>query len=1045
MTVKIAHIADVHWRGLSRHEEYRKTFEIFFEKCRKLKPDYIYIGGDIVHSKTQNISPELIASLSWWFNEMASICEVVVILGNHDGLMLNSDRLDTVSPIVEALDNPRITLYKNSGVFPFKNHPGFNWCVLSCFDTENWKSARPVKGDINVALYHGAIWGSHTDLDFMLDGDDNISIFDGFDFGMLGDIHKRQSLDKEKRIWYSGSTVPQNFSETQQKGFLFWQIEDKNNFDVKFHPIEHVHPYVTLDWDSDFDKLVDQAKELKEGTRVRIRANERLPYALARKLSKKIRKDHGASDVVFKYDTSNKKMPISEEVSSIAKSGTLDDRTVKKLLRTYNGTTERSESFWSEIDQQVDTALSNSAKAMQHGNRWSIKKMEFDNTFGYGKDNVIDFTKLNGIIGLFGRNRAGKSSIPGTLTYGLYNKNDRNIVSNLHVVNARADYCQAAITFSVNDKSYRTERQSVKCTSRGTETVMTHLNLYEVDDDDGIVKDMSGEQRRETEKDLTKLIGTSDDFMLTSFASQGGMNSFINLGGSERRKTICRFLGLDVFSELNKIFRDASLETKTLMKTFKGKDYEKEKSNLLETVRDYRLKKDECSSVLNECTSDLRSELSILQSLTSQISIEVDDIPTIENNIVISKNSISNLENNIEAIEDKIKKAKKIIVGAESALDESEYTRLKEMVDSCNKLLSNKSLLEIDLNKVDAKLQHLNKKIDLLRTHKYDPDCSFCCDNEFIKEANEAKIKLPDLQNDKKIIIAKINNLDASINKDEYSRGKNYVDNFDKRTSKVTGLKLKLSKIELEKEKNLSELTAEKQCLIDLNSSLSAAKKASDPVLVQSIERLSKRVEEMKSEQVSHQEKLSKLSTRIGVYQEKLDSLQEEKRQYDKILVDWSVYEFLLAATSWRGIPAAILQSMVPAINEELGSILQEAVGFTIELEIDDSKTEMYINYGDSRRPIECGSGMEKMVSSLALRVALTNISSLSKSDMLIIDEGFGSLDSANVEAVTGLLQKLRSWYRLIVLISHVDLVKDSVDDIIEITSYDKNAKVVYG
>ena len=70
----------------------------------------------------------------------------------------------------------------------------------------------------------------------------------------------------------------------------------------------------------------------------------------------------------------------------------------------------------------------------------------------------------------------------------------------------------------------------------------------------------------------------------------------------------------------------------------------------------------------------------------------------------------------------------------------------------------------------------------------------------------------------------------------------------------------------------------------------------------------------------------------------------------------------------------------------------------------------MYINYGDSRRPIECGSGMEKMVSSLALRVALTNISSLSKADMLIIDEGFGSLDSANVEAVTQLLQKLRNW-----------------------------------
>jgi exonuclease SbcC len=180
------------------------------------------------------------------------------------------------------------------------------------------------------------------------------------------------------------------------------------------------------------------------------------------------------------------------------------------------------------------------------------------------------------------------------------------------------------------------------------------------------------------------------------------------------------------------------------------------------------------------------------------------------------------------------------------------------------------------------------------------------------------------------------------------------------------------------------------------------------------------------------------------VHQEKLKNVDDESKSYKKILIDWSVYEFLLAATSWRGIPATILQSLVPSINEELGSILQESVGFTIELEIDDAKTEMYINYGDSKRPIECGSGMEKMVSSLALRVALTNISSLSKSDMLIIDEGFGSLDSANVESVTQLLQKLRSWYRLIVLISHVDVVKDCVDDLIEISSFEKNAKVIY-
>ena len=32
---------------------------------------------------------------------------------------------------------------------------------------------------------------------------------------------------------------------------------------------------------------------------------------------------------------------------------------------------------------------------------WKLKKFEFSNMFSYGEDNVVDFTKLNGIVGLF--------------------------------------------------------------------------------------------------------------------------------------------------------------------------------------------------------------------------------------------------------------------------------------------------------------------------------------------------------------------------------------------------------------------------------------------------------------------------------------------------------------------------------------------------------------------------------------------------------------------------------------------------------------------
>ena len=105
---------------------------------------------------------------------------------------------------------------------------------------------------------------------------------------------------------------------------------------------------------------------------------------------------------------------------------------------------------------------------------------------------------------------------------------------------------------------------------------------------------------------------------------------------------------------------------------------------------------------------------------------------------------------------------------------------------------------------------------------------------------------------------------------------------------------------------------------------------------------------------------------------------------------------------------------------------------------------QVYINYGDSKRIIECCSGMEKMMSAMAIRVALINVSNLPKPDMLIIDEGFGSLDSGNVEACNRFLESLKKWFRIILVISHVDAVKDGVDNVLEIRREGVDAKIYH-
>ena len=53
---------------------------------------------------------------------------------------------------------------------------------------------------------------------------------------------------------------------------------------------------------------------------------------------------------------------------------------------------------------------------------------------------------------------------------------------------------------------------------------------------------------------------------------------------------------------------------------------------------------------------------------------------------------------------------------------------------------------------------------------------------------------------------------------------------------------------------------------------------------------------------------------------------------------------------------------------------------------------------------------------------------------MLIIDEGFGTLDETNVEACNRLLTSLKKWFKNILVITHVDSVKDAVDNTLEIT-----------
>ena len=120
---KIYHIADIHIRNLKRHQEYKTVFERTAAAIKKtLGPnDIIFLGGDIVHAKT-DMTPELIQSVQEFFKMFADIAPTILITGNHDCNLNNVSRLDALTPIVNALNHPNLHYHPNHQLFRHRHY-----------------------------------------------------------------------------------------------------------------------------------------------------------------------------------------------------------------------------------------------------------------------------------------------------------------------------------------------------------------------------------------------------------------------------------------------------------------------------------------------------------------------------------------------------------------------------------------------------------------------------------------------------------------------------------------------------------------------------------------------------------------------------------------------------------------------------------------------------------------------------------------------------------------------------------------------------------
>ena len=201
----IVHLADVHVKLTKRHQEYREVFYKLYESIKKTpSTTAIFVLGDLFQNKN-DLSPECVDLVAEFLFKLAELRPTILVAGNHDLLITNQNRMDSLSPIVAALNHPNLFYLKKSGLYSLGNICINNYSI---FDSpENYIKGKDIpqiyrnKYEHFICLFHGQVDGSITDLGFKLSNPIiSVNMFDEHDVSLLGDIHKSQDLYIEKNI-----------------------------------------------------------------------------------------------------------------------------------------------------------------------------------------------------------------------------------------------------------------------------------------------------------------------------------------------------------------------------------------------------------------------------------------------------------------------------------------------------------------------------------------------------------------------------------------------------------------------------------------------------------------------------------------------------------------------------------------------------------------------------------------------------------------------------------------------------------------------------
>jgi exonuclease SbcC len=691
-------------------------------------------------------------------------------------------------------------------------------------------------------------------------------------------------------------------------------------------------------------------------------------------------------------------------------------------------------------------------------NKWKLNKLEFSNIFSYYENNVIDFNEMGGIVGVFAPNHSGKSAIFDIILFILFEKTSRS-TDKVKLINKDKINLKCKITFELDNDNYTIERYN-----RGkkfyVEFKKNDILLFPADTKTSIVN-----------KKIISMIGTYEDFLLTTMTLKNNNSGFVNFKQSQMKEYLYHILNLNIYENIEQEVKTDVKILKEQMKFINDDVKQHIKNKYIENNIKNNEELLEINSELNSLNEDVDTYYQLIQDEKNKLKTEINTSNTSntsciapllkkENIIKICEKYSISIDTDSCVIEDEINKANEKMIRYDEKLKVLNNNSIQknniEFKKKINNLEKEKIKLKKDFEKIEKKnnifldlkkekdfLENKNKDLSIriieLKKHKYDSSCSYCCLNEKVIQFEESDKELKKNNKVLKGLYKKLEKYNMSISNE-----------FEKIKKTLLEKKNEIEKLENdENEKNEKEKKEEIETLLKKNKK--CKKKIEKLEMVLTFNKLKEfyetqeynKIIQNKINKLNNEKKEMYLSIRglekkcimfecnIEKNNENNKKFIDVNEKYETLQHELKILKEYLKIVSSNGIPLFMLSDSLPKIENQINQFISPHLSFKLLIKINKNNIDILVTDDKScirTRDASSCSSFEQFIINFGFKIVINEISNKHSSNFIAIDEGFGCFDKNNIENIESVFNVMREYYKFVIIISHIEKLKEKVD-----------------